>query len=280
MRRRIDGMVVVITGASAGIGKALAAALHARGAKLVLSARRLDLLDRLNTELGAQHLAVRADVSQPDDCEQLIRASVERFGRIDTLVCNAGYGMIRTVAEATPQEMEQIFRTNAFGTTDCVHFAVPHLSKQDPRDGYRAQVMIVSSAAARCGLPYFGAYSATKAAQLSFAEAMRVELKPMQIAVTSVHPMQTETDFFTASEAASSRRLPPTGKRPRRQSVEAVAAAMVRAMEHPKRELWPKTGSRLLLRFAALFPRLTDKLMDRERRAIEATLRRRPTGRE
>ena len=269
-------MVVVITGASAGIGKALAIALHPRGAKLVLAARRLDVLDQLNASLGGAHLTVRCDVAEPADCENLIRRSIERFGRIDTLVCNAGYGMIRTVAEATPQETAQIFRTNVFGTTDCVRFALPHLSKQDPRDGYRGQVMIVSSAAARRGLPYFGAYSATKAAQLSFAEALRVELKPMQIAVTSVHPMQTETDFFTASEAVSSRRLPPTGTRPKRQSVEAVAAAMVRAMEYPRQELWPKTGSRLLLHFAALFPRLTDKLMDRERRVIEATLRRRP----
>ena len=269
-------MVVVITGASAGIGKALATALHSRGAKLVLAARRLDVLDQFNASLGGAHLAVRCDVAASSDCEDLVRRSIERFGRIDTLVCNAGYGMIRTVAEATPQETERIFRTNVFGTTDCVRSALPHMSKQDPRDGYRAQVMIVSSAAARRGLPYFGAYSATKAAQLSFAEAMRVELNPMQIAVTSVHPMQTETDFFTASEAASSRRLPPPGKRSKRQSVEAVAAAMVRAIEYPKRELWPKAGSRLLLHFAALFPRLTDMLMDRERCAIEATLRRRP----
>src|SRR5688572_20604592 len=124
MRRRIDGSVVVITGASAGIGKALATALHARGARLVLAARRLDALEQINVTLGGQHLTVRADVSQSADCERLINHSIEKFGRIDTLVCNAGYGILRSVAETTPQEMDQIFRTNVFGTTECVRFAV------------------------------------------------------------------------------------------------------------------------------------------------------------
>src|SRR5688500_16445674 len=106
MPRGIDGMVVVITGASAGIGKALAIALHSRRAKLVLAARRLDVLDQLKASLSAAHLTVRCDVAEPSDCENLVRRSIEPFGRIDTLVCNAGYGMIRTVAEATPQETE------------------------------------------------------------------------------------------------------------------------------------------------------------------------------
>jgi short-subunit dehydrogenase len=268
-------MVVIITGASAGIGRALAIELHARGAKLVLSARRLGVLDQLNATLGGAHLAVGADVSQSSGCERVVQQSIDHFGRIDTLVCNAGYGLLRSVAETTTQEMDQIFRTNVFGTTECIRFAVPHLSKQDPQAGYRGQIMIVSSAAARRGLPYFGAYAATKAAQLSFAEALRVELKPMQIAVTSIHPMQTETDFFTVSEQISARRLPPPGMLAKRQSAESVAAAMVRAMETPKPELWPKRGSHWLLHFAAMFPRIADRFMDRERRAIEISLRRR-----
>jgi short-subunit dehydrogenase len=129
--------------------------------------------------------------------------------------------------------------------------------------------MIVSSAAARRGLPCFGAYAATKAAQLSFAEALRVELKPAGIAVTSVHPMQTDTDFFTVSEQLSARQLPPRGKRAKRQSAEDVALAMLRAMKRPKPESWPKRGSRWLLHFAAMFPGIADRLMDRERRVME-----------
>jgi short-subunit dehydrogenase len=268
-------MVVVITGASAGIGKALATALHSRGAKLVLAARRLDVLEQLNAALGGAHLTLRCDVSQSSDCENLIRRTLDHFGRIDTLVCNAGYGLLRSVSEMTPQELDQILGTNVFGTTECIRFAVPHLVKQDLRDGHRGQIMIVSSAAARRGLPYFGAYAATKAAQLSLAQALRVELKPSDIAVTTVHPMQTETDFFTVSEQVSARRLPPPGALAKRQSVEAVASSMVRAMEKPVLELWPKRGSKWLLHFAMMFPRLADHFMTRERRVIEASLRRR-----
>ena len=184
--RRVEGMVVVITGASAGIGRALAEGLSRRGAKLALAARRLERLEELNGGLGGGHLCVQTDVSRPEDCEDLVRRALDRFGRIDTLVCNAGYGVIRPVAKTSPEEMTQIFRTNVFGTADCVRAAVPVMAGREPRDdsGWRGQIVIVSSAVARRGLPFFGAYSATKAAQLSLAEALRVELKPKGITVT------------------------------------------------------------------------------------------------
>src|SRR5688572_20284128 len=222
-RRNVRDMIVVITGASAGIGKALAEMLAPRGAKLVLAARRADRLDALNVALGGQHLTVVTDVAKREDCERLIASSIERFGRIDTLVCNAGYGYYRLVADTSPDDVRKMFATNVFGTTDCIAAAAPHLLKQLPRDGYRAQVMIVSSAAARRSPPYLGPYGATKAAQLSIAEAMRVELAPQHIAVTSVHPIMTKTEFGEVAEAAGDVRLPRTGAS---QSVEQVAAAM------------------------------------------------------
>jgi NAD(P)-dependent dehydrogenase (short-subunit alcohol dehydrogenase family) len=182
-------MVVIITGASAGIGRALAQKLAQQGAKLVLSARRVEKLDELNRELGGSHLTLRADVSNHDDCQNLVEQTLTRFGRIDTLVCNAGYGIARGVADSTHEDVARMFATNVYGTLDPIRAAVPIMRKQEPRDGYRGQIMIVSSAAARRGLPFFGIYSATKAAQLSIAEALRVELKPDQVAVTSVHPI-------------------------------------------------------------------------------------------
>src|SRR5256885_4047684 len=175
MHRLIDGMVVVITGASAGIGRALAEGLSARGARLVLAARRMDRLEELNRALGGRHLCLRTDVSRREDCEALVAAAIDRFGRIDTLACNAGYGIPRTVAETTPQEMQDIFQANVFGTVDCVRAAVPHMLRQDLVRRWRGQVMIVSSAVARRSLPYFGAYSATKAPELALAQAMPVE---------------------------------------------------------------------------------------------------------
>src|SRR5688572_7254820 len=191
MTRDLRDMVVVITGASAGIGRTLAEQLSARGAKLVLAARRVEKLDELNRALGGTQLTLRADVSSTADCETLVRAAIDRFGRIDTLVCNAGYGSYKLVADTSPEEVRRMFVTNVFGTTDCIHAALPHMMKQPMRDGVRGQVMIVSSAAARRGVPYLGPYAATKAAQLSIAEALRVELRPHHVAVTSVHPVMT-----------------------------------------------------------------------------------------
>jgi len=260
MRRSIDGMVVVITGASAGIGRALARDLAPLGARLALTARRLDRLEELNKELGGAHLVIRADVAIQADCERLVRESAERFGRIDTLVCNAGYGFLSTVAQTSAQCMRAIFQTNVFGTTDCISAAVPIMKRQEPRDGWRGQLMIVSSAVARRAIPYFGAYSATKAAQLSLAEALRVELKTRQIAVSSVHPIGTETEFGEVSAKLSGRR---STKIPGEivQTAEQVAVAMRHAIEHPTPEVWPFRLARLGLGLAALVPGLTDRAL-------------------
>src|SRR5687768_14543730 len=127
MKRDLRDMVVVITGASAGIGRTLAEQLAARGAKLALAARRVKKLEELNRALGGAHLTFRADVSIRDDCEALIAAAIDHFGRIDTLVCNAGYGSYKLVSDTSPDEVRRMFATNVFGTTDCIHAALPHM---------------------------------------------------------------------------------------------------------------------------------------------------------
>ncbi|MDB5358344.1 MAG: oxidoreductase [Phycisphaerales bacterium] len=261
-------MVVVITGASAGIGRALAVELAARGAKLVLAARRADRLEALNAELGGSHLCITTDVARREDCEALIARTMERFGRIDTLVCNAGYGFLRPVADSPPEMVQEIFATNVFGTLDCARAAVPHMLRRPSAAGWRGQVMMVSSAVARRAIPYFGVYSATKAAQLSLAEAMRVELAPQQIAVTSVHPIGTETDFGKVSASRSG------GKRPKHisgevsQSAQTVAKKMLRAIERPRPEVWPAAASRWLLGLATLAPGLADRILSKRREQI------------
>lgn len=268
MARKLSDMIVIITGASAGIGLALARQLSTAGARLVLSARRADRLENLNRELGGQHLVIRADVSRPDDCQKLITEAHAKLGRIDTLVCNAGYGLVRRSFETTPEELREIFATNVFGTLDCIHAAAPLMMQQSERDGWRGQLVIVSSGAARRGLPYFGAYAATKAAQLSLSEALRVELKPAHIAVTSVHPIGTETDFFNTAANVSGRRIPGrTGAK--RQTAEYVAQHIVKAIEHPRAEVWPFWPVRWALAVNALFPGIGDRLMSTHRRDME-----------
>jgi NADP-dependent 3-hydroxy acid dehydrogenase YdfG len=262
MARQIRDMVVVITGASAGIGRALSIELAGRGARLVLAARRLDRLAELCATLGGEHLPVQADVADPTACASLIARASEEFGRIDTLVCNAGFGLGRSVAQTSHEQWQQIIATNVFGTTDCIEAAVPIMQAQALRDGWRGQVMIVSSSIARRGIPFMGAYAATKAAQLSLAEAMRVELKPVRIAVTTVHPIGTATDFFTTAASLSRSPVRPHGYT---QSVEVVARKMARAIVRPRPEVWPMGLSRIGLNLAVFVPGLTDFFLGRMR---------------
>jgi len=263
--RQIADMVVIITGASAGIGRALAENLSQRSARLVLSARRADKLEELNAQLGGRHLVARADVSREEDCRALVEKALERFGRIDTLVCNAGYGIARGIVESSHEDVAQMFATNVYGTLDPIRAATPMMRKQDARDGYRGQIVIVSSAAARRGLPYFGIYSATKAAQLSIAEALRVELKDDLIAVTSVHPIGTQTDFFTVAQDLGGLKMPPPGTGEVRQSAATVAGKIVRAIERPRPELWPMRPARWGVSIATLTPGLVDRIMGKYR---------------
>jgi short-subunit dehydrogenase len=261
-------MVVAITGASAGIGRELAAQLDLHGARLALCARRFDKLQDLNRSLGNRHFVIEADVASPTQCGLFVLNTLERFGRLDTLVANAGFGNYKLAHELTGDELRRMFATNVFGTTDLVHVAVPHMLRQEPRDGLRGQVMIVSSAAARRAVPYLGPYSATKAAQLSIAEAMRVELKPRGIAVTSVHPVRTHTEFGDVAEAVAGSVKLPRASGPR-QTVDHVARRMIAAIERPRPEVWPHRLTRVELAFAALFPRVADSIMTRYYRKVQ-----------
>ncbi len=271
MSRSLENMVVVITGASSGIGRALAEYLSHHKAKLTLAARRLDRLEALNAELGGTHQVVQADVSNQEDCRNLVQSAAAFHGRIDTLVCNAGYGLAKSMSETSAVELRRIFETNFFGTTDTIRAAIPVFMRQDERDGYRGQVMIVSSSVARRGLPFFGAYSATKAAQLSIAESLRVELQPNHIAVTSVHPVGTETEFFDLAGKYGNSSVPPPGKGEVRQTADKVAARMAAAIMRPRPEVWPFPWARLGLSLSTFMPGLTDKALRSYRRSIGDT---------
>ncbi len=249
--RTIPGMTVAITGASAGIGAALARVLHHRGARLVLAARRVDRLEQLNRELGGGHRVIACDVADPADCQRFI-AQALAGGPIDTLVLNAGIGLAKSIAETSEAEWEHLLRVNLIGTTACIRASLPALRAQPERDGWRAQVMIVGSALSRRGAPQGGAYSATKAAQLSVAEALRVEERPHRIAVTSVHPISTDTEFFTATTARSGQQAMP--RAPVIQSADHVARRMAGAIARPRPELWPHRPSRWVFILGAIWP--------------------------
>lgn len=263
MKRSLDGMVVVITGASAGIGLALARELARQGARLALCARRFEKLQEVTRELGEQHLAVRADVSKSEDCRALIDQTIAHFGRIDTLVCNAGYGAYKLVEETDAEETRRMFDVDVLGTTECIRFALPHMRQQAISSGWRGQIMIVSSAAARRGTPFIGVYSGTKAAQLAIAEALRVELHDARIAVTSVHPTPTTTEFRQVAQGLGEYRMPPNDGLIKSQSAERVARVMARAIARPRPEVWPHALAGWMLSLGTLWPGMMDRLLYR-----------------
>ena len=269
MARELDGMVCLITGASSGIGEALARQLAAKGAGLALVARRQEKLEQLASELPGDPLVHVADVSDPDACRGMVDATYDRFGRLDTLVANAGYGISKPAWKHTPEETRQMFAVNVFGTLDAIHFAVPRMLEQDRRDGFRGQLVLVSSGAARRGLPFFGPYSATKAAQLSIAEALRVELADDKIAVTSVHPVGTKTEFFDVAERGGDTKVSGIGSRGTQQTPEHVARRIVRAIEKPAREVWPARAYRYALGLTSMAPSLGDAVMRKMKGEID-----------
>ncbi len=255
-----DQQVVVITGASSGIGAATALALAKQKANLVLAARRKDKLDAVAAQcaqLGAQVEVMSCDVSKRADVDALAECALKCFGRIDVMFANAGYGFLAKIHEVTDAQFDEIMAANVKGSLYCMQAAHKVMKNQQPAEGsrYRGHIILTSSGAARRGLPLYGVYSMTKAAQLSLAEAMRVELARENIYVSTVHPLTTATEFFDV--ASSHSRIRSTGLG-HAMPVEKVAAKIVRLMRKPRPELWPATGSAWLLVLAAAFPRLAD----------------------
>ncbi len=260
--------VIVITGASSGIGAATALAAAREGAKLVLGARRIDKLEKVADECraaGGEAITVPCDVSRRADVDRLVAATVKKFERLDIMLANAGYGFLAKVQETTEEQFDDIFATNVKGTWYCMQAAADIMLKQlpaagDPKKAARGHIIAVSSGAARRGLPLYGLYSMTKAAQLSLCEAMRVELRGQGVYVSSVHPLTTATEFFEV--ASNKSRVRSTGLS-HAAPVESVARKIVSLMKHPRPELWPAFASRWALGIAAVFPGLADWSMSR-----------------
>lgn len=263
MARQLAGMGVAITGASSGIGRALAVLLARQGCRLVLAARSTDRLAELVRELGDGHLACPCDVAIPEDCQRFIAQAHAHLGRIDTLVCNAGFCIFRRIADTSPDEWRNLLNTNLIGTTECLRAAVPVMRNQEARHGWRGQIMITSSVLALRGIPDYGAYCATKSAQLMVAEAARVELAGDRIAVTSVHPARTDTAFNANAEILSKRRKLPHARWEKGHTPEEVAATMIRAMVRPRAEVWPRLGSRTVFHLLSWWPALADAVLAR-----------------
>jgi NADP-dependent 3-hydroxy acid dehydrogenase YdfG len=183
--------VVVITGASSGIGAAVAMQAAAQGARVVLGARRLDRLELLADKLGgSEHaIAVPLDVTDWESCQAFAAAATDAFGGIDAFVANAGFGAERGWLNSSPEHWREMVLTNVYGAAISVRAALPALIER------RGTIVVTSSVAGRRVLPG-SLYSVTKHAATAMAEALRQELVPSGVRVTSIEPGMTDTPFF------------------------------------------------------------------------------------
>jgi NADP-dependent 3-hydroxy acid dehydrogenase YdfG len=256
----LQGAVVAITGASAGIGRETALAFARAGARLALCARRMDVLERVAADvraLGGEVMTQAVDVADEAQVRAFVDATVARFGRLDVLVNNAGYGVRGRVEQTPAAAYLRLMEVNYLGTVYGCLAALPIMKAQG------SGVLInISSIAGHRAVPGGGAYSATKAAQISLTETLRAELRGTGVVACSVHPIGTTTEFadVAARQSPGVREAGPVGPQ---QTAAQVARAIVACARRPRPEVYPHRLSRALVVLNALAPGLVDRWMHR-----------------
>lgn len=191
-----------ITGASTGFGRLLAEQVLAAGGSVVATARKPDQIADLTGQYPDRALALALDVTNEVAIEAAVDAAIERFGRVDVLVNNAGYGLAGAIEEATEEEFMPVFETNVFGLIRVTRALLPHLRSQ--RSGH---IVNLSSIAGLIGSPGWGYYNASKFAVEGFSEALAAEMAPLGVHVTIVEPGPFRTDFLGRSGVEARQRI-------------------------------------------------------------------------
>jgi short-subunit dehydrogenase len=252
--------VIVVTGASEGIGRALCLALASQCPRLVIAARNEARLNDLKKEIaakGAQVLVVPTDVTQEASCKNLIQKTIEQWGALDVLVNNAGGTMWTMLEDITDTSIfERLIQLNYLGSVYCTYYALPHLKKS------RGLIVGVSSAAGLMGVPTRTAYAASKHAMFGFFNSLRIELDGTGVGVTMVAPEYVLSEIHRRALGPDGR---PLRKSPLQENkimtAQTCAALMVRAME--KRDRLVLTSLRVKVgRWLQIFsPRLIEHIV-------------------
>lgn len=255
----IKDKVVIITGASSGIGKALVFEYASKGAKVVLASRKLEKLLDIERQLKSrksQCLVVQTDVSKKEDCARLVEKTVALFGGIDILINNAGISMRALFKDSDVAVIKRLMDVNFWGTVYCTKYAMPHLIKQ------KGSLVGVISIAGYLGLPARSGYSASKFAIRGFLDSLRVENLKTGLHVLVVAPGFTASSIRDRALTADGT---PQGKSPRDESnmmtAEKVAKKIVGAIEKRKAELiLTFLEGKFSVFLKKFFPRITEKL--------------------
>lgn len=254
----LKGRVAAVTGASSGIGLAIASALAREGVAVVLGARREDRLDAAVAGLraaGGRAERVVMDVTREADCETLVAHAETTFGPLDLMVCNAGFGYYGTVEDTPPDTMRSMMDVNFMGTFLGARAALPGFRARG-----RGHLVIVSSIVGQRGIAQMSGYSATKAAQAGFAEALRAEFAGTSIHVSIVYPISTETEFRSAMARDYGHSVSGLGPA---QTADDVARSVIACIRRPRADVYPYTASRLLTIMNAVVPGFTDRFVRR-----------------
>jgi short-subunit dehydrogenase len=253
-----NNRVVILTGATAGIGQATAYILAGAGCKLALAARRVEPLQTLVDELtasGHQAAAIPTDMGDTAQAAALARKTVEIFGKIDVVINNAGLGVRDRVLDLREEEARRVMAVNYFGPVALIQATIPHL-KTNPEGGL---IINVSSIVGRRAMPGIAGYCASKAALEKMAESLRLELKADNIRVSTVYPGVTVTRFNDNSLGSSQEgRGRVSGVPP-----ERVARAILKTIRHEQRDVFITLFDRTFVTVSMLWPWFMDKLLSR-----------------
>jgi short-subunit dehydrogenase len=250
----VEGRVVVITGASSGIGRETAREFAAAGSSVVLASRSIDKLERIALDLAplpGRCLVVRTDVTERLSVEALIRKTVEEFGAVDILVNNAGVGLFAPIADGNIENARYLFEVNVWGAVHCIQAAVPYM-----HDRRRGHIVNVSSVAGHLAPPYMGMYSATKHALHAISDALRVELGGTGIGVSTIYPGLTETSFTeNMLQEVEAPEIPPFA---RFVGPEIVARRIMQAVRLGLRDVYVSPEDIFAVVSDAVFPQAMD----------------------
>jgi uncharacterized protein len=262
-----QGKTALVTGGSSGLGRVIAEAFAAAGAKVVLAALEPDAVQKAADEMrsaGRDVLGIHADITRQEDVDRLFAQAIERFGRLDVLVNNAGRSMRGKVLDTTPEQFRDLMELNLIALVRCTRAAVPHLLKQ------KGHVVNIGSLAAKSAARWVGAYPATKFAVAAYSQQLRLELGPLGLHVLLVCPgpiQRKDARLYPLKgleDLPESARAPGAGVRVSAISPERLAGDVLRACERRKPELVVPGKARLLFAIAQLWPSLGDWIVRKQ----------------